>query len=453
MHFPLEITPQERLARAIANSEMPKYVYGYPPKRAFRPLDPPRTVAEVWADAQGPINLYIHIPFCGYRCSFCTLFLTTSQTPKMVQAYIDALIRQIATHGKRLGHMKVVSLYIGGGTPTVLTPDQLESVFLALHEAFPRWEDGAEVGMEGSPDTMRPELLARAAQLGVNRISMGLQSLEPAEQARAGRRYAPEQVNTAVDAIDACAFENVNYDLIYGLEGQTRESWLRSLDTTIGFAPQTITLYPVVVRPLTALNKRVNLPQAQFMSNAEKYEIYDTSVATLLEHGYIQNSFVRFSRCENDGLRQEAADFSGVPVLGLGAGSRSATRTLHYGSDFAVRRHESLDIIEGFIAHEHRIDAPVGIGFELNQDEERRRFCVLNLSLGSLDMGLYQERFGTTPEDDFKHELAALVSEGCCRRTPEGYRLTNQGFKYSNVIGDLFQSSAVTRLESTFIPR
>lgn len=447
------ISPRARLVRAISGSEMPKYVYGYPPKRAFRRMDPPRSIAQAWQGAEGPLNLYVHVPFCGYRCSFCTLFLTTSHTPEMVQSYVNSLRRQIAVHGALLGHLEVVSLYVGGGTPTLLEPDQLESLFGALHEAFPRWRGDAEIGVEGSPDTMRPEWLARARRLGVNRVSMGLQSLDPREQARAGRRYEPRQVFEAVEAIDAAGFDNVNYDLIYGLEGQTRQTWFHSLETTVGFRPQTVTLYPVVVRPLTSLSKRVVLRQAQFMSNAAKYRLYDESVEALRSDGFEQNSFVRFSRRRGDGLRQEAEDFSGVPVLGFGAGARSSTSSFHYGSEFAVQRLESLDIIQAFIEHEHAPDSRVGIGFELSLDEQKRRFCILNLSLGGIDRALYQTRFGSEPEADFADELSALVAEGCCTADASGYRLGSKGFKYSNVIGDLFQSSLVSELEAGFVPR
>jgi len=453
MNAPSMLSPRARLAAAIAASELPKYVYGYPTKRAFRDLDPPRTIASIWAGVDGPLNLYIHVPFCGYRCSFCTLFLTTSQTPQMVQDYVDSLVRQIATYGERLGHMQIVSLYLGGGTPTILSPAQLDQIFTALHAAFPDWRDDAEVGLEGSPDTMRAELLARARAVGVNRVSMGLQSLDPQEQARAGRRYAPEVVFEAVETIAAQSFANVNYDLIYGLEGQTRETWLRSLEQTVAFGPQTITLYPVVVRPLTSLSKRVSRSPDRFLDNASKYALYDESVTELGERGFRQNSFVRFSRCEHDGLRQEVADFSGVPLLGFGAGSRSYTRELHYSTEFAVGRRESLDIIAGFIAHDHRLDAEIAFGFELSDDEQRRRHCILNLSLGGLETAGYRARFDAEPAADFGGELDALIAEGCCVRTPTGFALTAKGFKYSNVIGDLFQSPAVTKLEAAYQPR
>ena len=439
-----------RLRRAIDASELPCYVYSYPSKRAYRPVEPARSLADVWRNARGELNLYVHIPFCGYRCSFCTLFLTTAHTPDLIQAYVDSLCRQIAMYGQLLGDLSVVSLYIGGGTPTTLTPAQLEAVFAALHRAFPRWI-GQEVAIEGSPDTMSRELLACLKALGVNRVSMGLQTLDPEEQRRVGRPYSPATVLAAVDAINATGFANVNYDLIYGLDGQQRDSWLASLGTTVGFGPKTITLYPVVFRPLTVIQKRLHQASAQFMPDQSKYALYDESVAYLAERGYHQDSFVRFTTLGHDGLQQEAADFAGVPLLGLGAGARSYTDAVHYGTDFAVRRTATLDIIHGFVGHDHRPDNPIDLGFVLDDDEQRRRYCILNLSLGELAPARYAARFPGASLDDFAGELDALVAEGCVYLDAGVRRLTPKGYKYSNVIGTILKSERVDALERTYI--
>ncbi|MFP2908086.1 STM4012 family radical SAM protein [Pyxidicoccus sp. 3LFB2] len=442
-----------RLQRAIAGSELPCYVYSYPSKRAYRAVEPARTLAQVWAGARDRLNLYMHIPFCGYRCSFCTLFLTTSHSPQLVEDYVAALQRQMAMYGALLGHLEVVSLYIGGGTPTTLSPDQFSSLFDALHRAFPRFSPTAEVAVEGSPDTMSPERLERLKALGVNRVSMGLQTLDEQERKRAGRPYSTRTLYQAVEAIQRVGFANVNYDLIYGLEGQQRETWLHSLSTTVGFGPRTVTLYPVVFRPLTVIDKRREKHAQGFMDDGSKYALYDESVAWLAGRGFRQNSFVRFSTLEHDGLQQEVADFAGVPLLGLGAGARSYADAVHYGTDFAVRRPETLDIIRGFISHDHRPDEPLGLGFVLDEDEQKRRFCILNLSLGRLEPGAYAQRFAGAGLDDFAEELDALVAEGCVTVSREGaYALTPLGFKFSNVIATLFKSPNVDALERAFLP-
>lgn len=441
------------LAEAIATSELPVYVYSYPSKRAYRPLDARHDLRNTWVGHSGPVNLYVHIPFCGYRCSFCTLFLTTAHGADTRQRYVESLQRQIRLYGRLLGEVEVESLYFGGGTPTVLDPAQFAAIFSALREAFPVWKPTAEISVEGSPDTMRRELLEALSGLGVNRISMGLQTLDAEEAEHVGRRYGIETVHAAVEAIGSFDFENVNYDLIYGLEGQTRDSWLRSLHATIEFDPGTVTLYPVVVRPLTAIAKRKRLREDRFVPNRTKYELYDESVGILGERGFRQNSFVRFSRCSTDGLRQEASDFSGVPLIGFGAGSRSYAAKLHYGTDFAVRRQPTEAIIGSFIEREHSGHDVPGLGFVMSAAEERRRHCILNLSLGRLDGRVYRRTFEREIREDFGRELDALEAEGCVVTDEHGvHRLTDLGFKYSNLIGALFKSAEVAELERSFVP-
>lgn len=442
----------ERLAAAIEANELAVYVYSYPSKRAYRPLSDDYSLEAIWQGVSGPVNLYLHVPFCGYRCSFCTLFLTTSHTVDARQRYVDAVTRQIAMYGDLIGHLEVVSLYIGGGTPTVLTPAQFETLFGALHRAFPSWRADAEVAVEGSPDTMTRELLGALKSLGVNRISMGLQTLDPVEAEHVGRRYGLGVVHAAVEAIDAVGFENVNYDLIYGIEGQTRDSWLNSLRSTVGFGPGTVTLYPVVVRPLTGIVTRHAHHGDRFMGNGAKYALYSESVDYLADQGFRQNSFVRFSRRASDGLQQEAFDFAGLPLVGFGAGSRSYTAAVHYGTDFAVRRRETQEIITDFAASAHRRDEVPGLGFVLGVDEQKRRHCILNLSLGRLDRNEYTRRFHDDVRHDFEEELSALLVQGCIDDLGDGYRLTRKGFMYSSVIATLFKSDDVTLLESSFVP-
>jgi len=445
-------TARDRLAAAIAAAELPNYVYSYPSKRAYRPLDPPVSLEQAWTSQRGALNVYLHVPFCGYRCSFCTLFLTTKHSDDLVEGYVASVGRQLRMYGSLLRGAQIVSVYVGGGTPTTLTERQFAAVFEALHAAFPDVSTGAEIAVEGSPDTIRPELLAALRGLGVNRISMGVQSLDPDEAARAGRRYPIERVREAADVIAAAGFDNVNYDLIFGLEGQTRDSWMRSLHGTLALGPDTLTIYPIVFRPLTVIERHLARSHDGFLSNEAKYALYDETVDVLAELGYRQNTFVRFSKRPDDGLLQEVSDFGGTPLLGLGAGARSYSPVLHYSTDFAVRSTSTHRIIESFVAHEHRPDERPTIGFLVTEDEARRRYCILNLSLGRLDRTRYERSFGTDLSE-WQEELDALVAADCAFREPDGTTvLTRKGFKYSNVIATLFQSPEVSALEASYVP-
>ncbi|MEP6854049.1 MAG: radical SAM protein [Pedococcus sp.] len=444
-------TAYERLTAAIHDSDLPNYVYSYPSKRAYRHLDPPVTIAQAWAGHHGPVNLYLHIPFCGYRCSFCTLFLTTNPPPDLVDRYVASLRRQLAVYGELLDGSEVVSVYVGGGTPTTLTPAQFSDLVAGIHEAFPRRSPDLEFAVEGSPDTMERTLLTTMRDLGVNRISMGVQTLDPEEARRAGRRYPIEQVHEAAALIDDVGFDNVNYDLIYGLEGQTPDSWRRSLEGTLALGPDTVTLYPIVFRPLTVIGRHHERSTREFLDNTAKYALYNEAVDTLSGLGFRQNTFVRFSRRPGDGLLQEVSDFAGTPLLGLGAGARSYSPILHYSTDFAVRSPSTAEIISGFVDHEHTPDQAPSIGFVMDADETRRRLCILNLSLGRLDRTAYEQASGGCLED-WREELDALVAAECATREADGSLvLTRLGFEFSNVIATLFQSPAVDALEGAYV--
>jgi len=453
VNTPSASTARGRLHEAIARHELPVYVYSYPSKRAYRPLDPALSLQRIWANTRGALNLYVHVPFCGYRCSFCTLFLTTAHSAELRQRYVAALIEQIRMYGELLPDVQVSSVYVGGGTPSVLEPRLFEQLFAALRSSFAAWSPDAEVSVEGSPDTLTPELLRALRALGVNRISMGVQTLDPDEAELVGRRYPLTAVHAAAEAIAACRFDNVNYDLIYGLEGQTRTSWLTSLSATVGFGPQTVTVYPVVVRPLTAIEKRRARRAEAFVASPSLYALYDETTQFLADRGFRQNTFVRFSRCERDGLRQEVSDFSGVPLVGLGAGARSYTTRVHYSTDFAVRRQPTEAIIRSYVDKKQGASEVPALGFVLDADEVRRRSCVLGLSLGALDRQRHRATFGRDVAEDFADELEALEAERCLESDASGYRLTPLGFKYSNLIGELFKSAAVAALERDYVPQ
>jgi oxygen-independent coproporphyrinogen III oxidase len=445
---------RQRLRQGILEAEVPTYIYSYPPKRAYRPLSPPEDLRALWSEGDGEVNLYLHIPFCHYRCSFCTLFLTTAHTPGMIESYVEALERQLRRFGELAGSRTVASIYVGGGTPTVLSPQQFERVFGAIRACFPRLSGTAEVSVEGTPDSMTPEALACLRSLGVNRISMGIQTFDPVEMERAGRRYGVQVAVQAIENVRAAGFDNLNLDLIYGLEGQESASWTATLSRTLSFNPTTVTLYPAVFRPLSGIQKLRSRDPGSFIDESSRADLYGLSVETLAQRGYRQESLVRFTRHVEGGYRQEESDSLGVPLLGLGAGARSYCGRVHYSTDFAVARRTTLEIIEGFIASQREPGYEAGFGFVLDRDEEERRFVILNLLLDRLDPSVFAWRYGADPRDRFGDELAALAAEECIAVEPDGQvRLTRKGFKHSSIVGNLFYSQRVRDLESAYRPQ
>ncbi|WP_445220067.1 coproporphyrinogen-III oxidase family protein [Bradyrhizobium sp. Pa8] len=440
----------EFLRTKIEKKELPTYVYGYPSKRAYRAFPQPLRITDVveQANRSKQINIYIHIPFCRYRCTYCTLFLTTRNRAATQEAYVGRLVEHIARYGEYLGDREVVSIYFGGGTPTLLTQHQFGALFAVLDVAFPKRNRRCEITVEAAPDCFDNSLLDCLKTLGVNRMSMGIQSMVPGELAHSGRPYSIEIANAAIEALIE-RFSHVNLDLIYGLRGQTRNSWIFSLGRALDYEPQTISLYPVVVRPMTnvATSKRLN-PEL-FFSEAEKYEVYDQNVALMASKGYRQESFIRFTRITGDhAYRQEVSDFEGTPLLGLGAGARSYLGQYHYSTDYAVDWKVASRIINAFSDRPFDPKAIASHGIKLMPDDLARRYVLLGLTLSVLSRKNYAAIFGRTLTDDFGEELKALESLQLINLADgDVCQLTQEGFKYSSILARMFYSNTMVTLE------
>ncbi len=166
----------EYLAKELEATILPTYVYGYPSKRTYREIQGQIGLTELESEVSysKEINIYIHIPFCKYRCSYCTLFLTTRQTAEQVECYVDKLVEHIQGYGRKLGNKVVCSIYFGGGTPTLLSQKQFGKIFSALNEAFPFRVPNCEINVECAPDCISDDQLNAIKDMGVNRISMGI---------------------------------------------------------------------------------------------------------------------------------------------------------------------------------------------------------------------------------------------------------------------------------------
>jgi len=442
---------QKWLQQRMAEEYLPNYVYSYPSKRAYRPFNPPLSQRQIWEGVESAsLNIYAHVPFCRYRCSFCTLFVTTMDSEILKQEYVDSLCRQTEMMGSIIECESVESIYIGGGTPTTLSPQQFEQLLGCMYEALPPLGPSAEVCVEGSPDTMTADLLGPLCDLGVTRISVGLQTLDDGELKGIGRPYTFETVERAIHNIRSIPFDSFNLDLIYGLSGQTMESWMRSLDTALAWEPTTLTLYPVVFRPLSVIEKQRH--RHTFATDTDKYSMYDSAVYRLRSLGYRQESLVRFTKAQtHSGYVQEHSDFSGNPLLGLGTSSRSYAHNVHYATEFPVRLGAANRAISEFASARHDPEEEVALGIVLDDEELLRRYLILNLSLGRLSVRKALEYYGARYHMFVPH-IEALTAEGLvCLTEDDAIELTEMGFKYSSLVGDLFRSSNVAKLEELFV--
>ncbi|MCB1633730.1 MAG: STM4012 family radical SAM protein [Xanthomonadales bacterium] len=413
------------------------YTYAYPHKSAYGPFAEPMPLARLWqAEDRQDLFLYVHIPFCHYRCGFCNLFTLGAPGHTLVDAFLVALKRQIRATAAAIGPHRITRMAFGGGTPSLLSVAQFETVMSALHRHFNLQAPHRSFAIEVAPDSASDQRLRSYQDAGVTRVSMGVQSVIGAELDALARPRLQAEALKAMSCIRELDFPIVNLDLIYGIEGQTESSFLASLDAIVAQAPDELYLYPLYVRQLTGLAKA---NRTRGLRN--RTQLYHAGVARLRERGFVQSSMRLFRRTE--GMLEDAFACQTIGTVGLGVGARSYTREVHYSEEYAVSRSASKAIIQ---AYNERMDADFAsarFGFLLNLAERRRRFLLQSLLMWpGVDLAEYRAQFASDLGDDFP-ELASLVELGLAEDNGHCFALTEAGMASADAIGPWLYSADV----------
>lgn len=450
-------TLDDSLAQRMRHTPYQAYSYSYPHKAAYRALAQPQALEALWAEQdRGALFAYVHIPFCEMRCGFCNLFAMARPEAQLVTRYVEQVVRQMRVLDQALGARRFARFALGGGTPTFLSAAQLEQLLRAAQDILGIDLRLTPAGIEASPETIDAERLAVCRAMGIDRVSLGVQSFAADEMRALARPQQNARVRSAIESIRAAGFPTLNLDLIYGIAGQTRASLLASLDSALAFAPEEIYLYPLYVRAQTGLGKIARRNGATSFNPIllaqhadDRLSLYAAARERLHAAGYAQVSMRMFRAahapeqdgpsycCQNDGM------------LGLGAGARSYTSRLHYSSAYAVGRGETLGIIEDYLAQGDRQFAHAEYGFALGLDEQRRRYAIQSLlSEPGLDRAAYRLRFGTDCLDDLPqlHELAALALVDAGTGGDAMLHLNQKGYAYADTIGPWLASARVRAL-------
>ncbi len=427
-----------RLAQLLQDSPYQGYAYAYPHKTAYRRLPEPVPLRAAWAgERRDALFLYLHVPFCEMRCGFCNLFTQVRPGDDRADRFLAALEREAARARVALGDARFTRCAIGGGTPTFLTEPQLDRLVRVMRGMGP---GDVPFGVETSPATAERGKLDLLRAAGASRVSIGVQSFDERETSAAARPQRRAEVERALATIRAAGIPTLNIDLIYGLPGQTVESWLESVRAALQFAPEELYLYPLYVRPLTSLGK------SRRAWDDLRLACYREAVALLADAGYAQISMRMFRAghapteggpvycCQDDGM------------VGLGCGARSYTRALHYSREFAVGARGVREIIAAYLTRTDAQFEAADHGFRLTPAEQRRRYVLQSLlQADGLDRAAYRRRFGSEVLDDLP-ELRELAEHGLAGIRAEGLRLTPEGLERSDTIGPWLYSEAVQAL-------
>ncbi|MGD0034396.1 STM4012 family radical SAM protein [Paenibacillus illinoisensis] len=428
------------------------YLYSYPHKTAYRELDPPLPLGPLWErENTDTYFLYMHIPFCAARCGFCNLFTLPDRRDDTHERYVDALERQAKQWAPLTSRRPYSRFAIGGGTPTLLNEVQLNRLFDIAENVMGLDPAHASISIETSPDTVTEGKLALLKERSVDRVSMGIQSFIEAEAAAIYRPQKPLEVERALEKLMRYDFPLLNLDLIYGLPGQTVESWLYSLERVLSYEPGEIFIYPLYTRE----NTIVKPEDIQRQGPDIRMELYTAARKTLKSRGYIQYSMRRFAKESSSHASKELLPYSCQEegMVGLGCGARSYTSEVHYASKYGVSYKATQSIIADYVAAERYDVADYGI--VLSREEQKRRFILKALlHREGLTLDDYLQRFGSEVMTDYAW-LSELLTEGMAVIEQENehqvLRLTEEGLGYSDAIGDWLISAEIRERMEGFV--
>ncbi|HEY2253181.1 MAG TPA: STM4012 family radical SAM protein, partial [Planctomycetaceae bacterium] len=414
----------------LDGSPFVSYSYAYPHKTAYRRLYPAVSLGNAWqSERQDSLFLYLHVPFCEYRCGFCNLFTQAAPAAELPIRYLGQLRREAEIVRSALPESRFVRLAIGGGTPTFLDTDELADLFSIATGVMGAEPGKIPVSIEASPATVSPEKLALLREFGVDRLSLGVQTFDDAEARRLGRPQQRREVERALGAIRDARIPTLNIDLIYGAEGQTVASWLAMVRAALDWQPEELYLYPLYVRELTGLGR---LGRAW---DDERLALYRAARNLLLERGYLQVSLRMFRGpgATSDGGVSYCCQADGM--VGLGCGARSYTGALHYSTEFATGRSGVAAILAEYLRCDSTNFAAARHGIALDDEDRRRRFVILSLlQREGVDRRDFARRFAGDVLE-YLPQVGDLEALGLAIVTPDRIRLTDDGIERSDAIG------------------
>lgn len=386
------------------------------------------------------ISLYLHIPFCQRKCPYCD-FNTYAGKEARYRSFAEALALDLGREGERRGRPSVPTVFMGGGTPTVLEGEQLERIFAGMRQGFDLRPE-AEITSEVNPGTVDQSRFETLRRLGVNRLSMGVQSFDDAELSFLGRIHDAEAPGAAVALARAAGFTSLNLDLIYGLPGQQPEIWRRTLERAIDLGPEHLSLYSLIVEPDTPLASWVARGQVPEPDPDLAADLYEMACERLSAAGYHHYEISNWAQgaLSGEGLpvyacRHNLVYWRNESYLGFGPGAHSSAE----GRRWSVARS-----VEGYVRsvqagplrylaagaadrdYEEEIPPPLAMGETM--------MLGLRLLEAGVNRVAFRERFGVDVTDVYPSELAALQDRGLLETTGECVRLTPQGWLLGNQV-------------------
>jgi len=364
-----------------------------------------------------PIGLYVHVPFCVSKCAYCD-FASYAGREADVPRYVDAVVREITRRGAETGHPKADTIFLGGGTPSLLDEFQVTRILDALFKAFPMEQD-AEITCECNPGTLTTPFALALRKAGVNRLSLGAQATQTHLLHLIGRIHHWEEVIASVEIAHEAGFDNINLDLMFGLPSQTAADLQETLEAAIALSPTHLSCYGLIVEEGTPICRDITVGKLALPDEEVERDMYELARQTLAEHGFHQYEISNFA-CEGYACRHNVGCWTRVPYLGFGCAAHSF---------FEQCRTMNPSRLEAYLAGEEpKIE-------QISKEESRFESMMLGLRM---TRGVKDEDFtrmhGMSIREAFGAKLDKPIGGGLLQWHEGALRLTRLGMDLQNSV-------------------
>ncbi len=398
------------------------FISNYPPYSFWKAEYLPAAEAALGSSppAEVPLGLYLHIPFCRKRCKFCYFRVYTDKNADDVEVYLEALSREVALYAELPVMQRPFRFaYFGGGTPSFLSAQQLGRLVERLRRSV-SWDEAEEVTFECEPGTLQKHKLQAIRDMGVTRLSLGIENFNDAVLEENGRAHLSKEVFRAYDWAREVGFPQVNVDLIAGMVGETDANWSDNVAKALALAPDSVTIYQMELPYNTVYSRGILGGGASPVAGwDDKRRWVREAFDRFLSAGYVVSSaYTLVKPSPTSGFVYRDSLWHGADMVGTGVASFSHVRGVHY---------QNVDGLDGYVESLRGGRLPLSRALPVEAGDLLIRELILQLKTGRVTVAYFRDKFGIDIAERFGAALRGLAAEGFVELGPEAIRVTREG--------------------------
>ena len=362
-------------------------------------------------------GIYIHIPFCRQKCGYCDFYSSTDT--QYSEEFVNALVKEIYLTAAQDDYSRPFdTIYFGGGTPSLLKQSQLEKILAALQKSF-SFSENTETTLEANPGTITSENLADFFRMGINRLSIGIQSFNNKDLQFLERIHSADEARASIDAARSAGYNNLSLDLICAVPGQSADSWKQSLSEAISFKPEHLSIYSLMFEKGTPFYSRMLKGEISARSQEDELAFLELTVDMLKENGFIPYEVSNYAASPELYSRHNYKYWTLADYLGFGPSAHSFRN--------GIRRANSGSLNE-YISSLNEDRIPVSFTETIDAETAEYEYIFLSLrTYKGLDTEQFYNRFGLDFYEAYKEITNALISEDLARQEKQLFQLTQKG--------------------------